>query len=243
MAPPRRPSVDCRPTSTYTFTVFAYNGQGCTASAPVRATPRAAPGQVVLQPGNVSGLEPHGDGMWDFRLLGVTIPSGSADVDSVVYRLSGGTTDGSESTLPLSTGGFLTAGASHYGNDISVQVKACRQYTEVRLCSPDWSPAYALGKPVEHPAQRPGGHRDQAPADGPRSRTGILGVDGGPAVGAPGYDSVSYTCGSADTSPDDQLCEVVGEGLLGAAYADLVVTVSANGTTFTRTFTWADAPH
>jgi len=62
-------------------------------------------------------------------------------------------------------------------------------------------------------------------------------------VGAPGYDAVTYTCGPDDVTPDDQLCEVVGGGLLGATYPDLVVTVAANGTTYQRTFTWADTPH
>ena len=142
----------------------------------------------------------------------MTIPSGSADVDSVVYRLSGGTTDGSESTLPLSTGGFLTAGASHYGNDISVEVKACRQYTEVRLCSPEWSPAYALGKPVSIQLSGLVAIETKPPLTALDPGQGYWAWTGGPAAGAPGYDSVSYTCGPADTSPDDQLCEVVGEG-------------------------------
>lgn len=230
------------PNVDYTFTVFAYNGQGCTASASVHATPRAAPGQVVLQPADVSGLVDRGDGSWDFRLVGASIPSGSADVDSVIYRLSGGSTDGSESTaVPL--GSFLTAGTSHYGNAVAVEVKACRQYPEVRLCSSDWSPAYALGKPVTIQLSGLVAVQTKPPLTALDPGEGYWAWTGGPIAGNPGYDSASYTCGAADTSPTDQVCEVVGGGLLGADYPDLVVTVGANGTTYTRTFTWAEAPH
>jgi len=230
------------PNVDYTFTVFAYNGQGCTASASVVATPRAAPGQVVLQAADVSGLVDRGDGTWDFRLLGASIPSGSADVDSVVYRLSGGTTDGSESS-PVPLGSYLTAGTSHYGNVISVEVKACKQYPEVRLCSPDWSPAYGLGKPVSIQLSGLVAIETKPPLTALDPGQGYWAWTGGPAAGSPGYDAVSYTCGPDDTSPSDQVCEVVGGGLLGASYPDLVVTVQANGTSYTRTFSWAEAPH
>jgi hypothetical protein len=36
---------------------------------------------------------------------------------------------------------------------------------------------------------------------------------------------------------------VVGGGLLGDQYADLVVGVTANGQSYTRTYNWADTPH
>ncbi|TPX03526.1 fibronectin type III domain-containing protein, partial [Schumannella luteola] len=131
--------------TTYTFTVYAYNGQGCTVSGSVTATPRAAPGDVAGI-GLVGPLS-SGTGTWDFRLTGFTIPSGSSDVDGFQYRLSGGTTDGSEySGTPGA--GFLTANGTQYGNSISVQVKACKQYPEVRLCSPNWSPVIGVGVPV-----------------------------------------------------------------------------------------------
>ena len=53
---------------TYKFTVFAYNGQGCTSSPEVEATPREAPGTVESV--NVVGPVDRGDGVWDFRLEG-----------------------------------------------------------------------------------------------------------------------------------------------------------------------------
>lgn len=229
------------PNVEYTFTVFAYNGQGCTASASVRAIPRAAPGQVVLQAGDVSALVDRGDGVWDFRLLGVTIPSGSADIDSVVYRLSGGTTDSSESA-PVPLGSFLTSGLSHYGNAVSVEVKACKQY-EVRLCSAEWSPVFALGKPVNIQMSGLVAVETKPPLTALDPGEGYWAWTGGPVAGEPGYDAISFTCGPADLSPADQVCEVVGGGLLGGDYPDLVVTVTANGTNYTRTFTWAQTPH
>src|SRR5690606_6439939 len=133
------------PNTSYNFTVYAYNGQGCTASATVTATPRAAPG--VVDGINVAGPLPSGQGTWDFRLNAVTISSGSADVDGFQYRLAGGTTAGTEySGTPGE--GFLTADGTQYGNLLTVQVKACKQYPEVRLCSPDWSSPFPLGRAV-----------------------------------------------------------------------------------------------
>jgi hypothetical protein len=63
------------------------------------------------------------------------------------------------------------------------------------------------------------------------------------AGGAPGYDAVSITCGVDDDPATTTQCEVVGGGLLGDQYADLVVGVTANGQSYTRTYNWADTPH
>ncbi|AYF98832.1 Ig-like domain-containing protein [Protaetiibacter intestinalis] len=227
------------PNTSYTLTVYAYNGQGCTASAPVTATPRAAPGKVVLQSGDVTGLVASGTGTWDFQLNGLHIPEGSADVDSFVYRLSGGTTDTSASA-PTPFGAFLTAGTSHYGNQVSVEVKACRQYTEVLLCSQEWSDPVVLGRAVR--IQLDGLQAvETAPPMllPPAPGTGYWSWTGGPVVGAPGYDTVSFGCGPDDDTSTPQ-CEVVGGGLTGDAYPDLVVTVSSDGADYTRTYSWTD---
>ncbi|WP_246139963.1 Ig-like domain-containing protein [Protaetiibacter larvae] len=225
------------PNTSYTFTVYAYNGQGCTASTPVTAIPRSAPGNVDAI--TTAALDWHGDFQWDYRLLGVAISSGSADVDSFVYRLSGGTTDTTPSAaVPL--GSFLTAGATHYGNVVSVEVKACRQYPEVLLCSPDWSAPVELGRPVHIALAGLQKVITQDPVPLLSPGTGYYSWTGAPAVAAPGvagYDSVSISCG-ADDDPATPQCEVVGSGLLGADYPDLVVTVTANGDSYTRSFAW-----
>jgi hypothetical protein len=109
------------PNTSYSFTVYAYNGQGCTASATVTATPRAAPGTVTGI--DVTTAIASGAGTWDYRLTGLTIASGSADVDGFQYRLAGGTTSGSEYSGVPGTG-FLTADGTQYGNAVTVQLKA-----------------------------------------------------------------------------------------------------------------------
>lgn len=256
VSPPNGPNVQTLPSSatsttfaglspntSYNFTVYAYNGQGCTASATITATPRAAPGTVSGI--NYTGPMPSGEGTWDFRLNSVTITSGSTDVDGFQYRLAGGTTAGSEYAGTPGVG-FLTAEGTQYGNVVTVQVKACKQYPEVRLCSPDWSSPFPLGRPVS--IQLAGLQAVQVTAPEllpPTPGTGYWTWTGQPvpaAGGDPGYDSVSITCGP-DDDPATPQCEVVGGGLLGDQYADLVVVVTSDGQSYTRTYNWADTPH
>ncbi len=229
------------PDQSYSFTVYAYNGQGCTASGTVTAIPRAQPGTVVGAA--IDAPVARDGGYWDFRLTGVTLSGGSSP-DSFMYRLSGGTTDASQ-IGPVAFGTFLTSGTSHYGNDVSVEVKACRQF-EVMLCSENWSAPIHVGRPVSVQLSGLQAIETQPPLTaldpgrGYWTWTGAPGLVGG---GGPGYDSVSITCGADDDPATLTQCEVVGQGILGADYPDLVVTVGANGTSYTRTFTWVGTPH
>ncbi len=228
------------PDETYNFTVYAYNGQGCTASGTVTAIPRAQPGTVVSVA--VDAPTARDGGYWDFRLTSLTTSGGSSP-DSFVYRLSGGTTDTTQyGPVPFNT--FLTSGVTHYGNDVSVEVKACRQY-EVLLCSENWSTPFHLGRPVSIQMSGLQAIVTKPPLTLLDPGEGYWTWTGAPAVadGGPGYDSVSITCGPADDPGTPTQCEVVGAGLLGADYPDLVVTVGANGTTYTRTYNWASTPH
>ncbi|WP_262406241.1 Ig-like domain-containing protein [Protaetiibacter sp. SSC-01] len=228
------------PDQTYSFTVYAYNGQGCTASGTVTAIPRAQPGPVVDIAYDPAA--PRDGGYWDYRLTGVTTSGGSSP-DSFIYRLTGGTTDASQ-IGPVDFNTYLTSGVTHYGNDISVEVKACRHY-EVLLCSENWSAPFHLGRAIS--IQLGGLQAIETkppltaldPGEGYWTWTAAPGLAGG----GPGYDSVSIACGPSDDPGTPNQCEVIGGGLLGADYPDLVVTVGANGTTYTRTYNWAGAPH
>ena len=220
------------PNQPYSMIVYAYNGQGCSASTEVPVTPRAAPGTVSSV--SVAGPIQTGTGTWDFRLDGYAIGSGSTDADTFVYRLIGGTTDQSE-IGPVGLGRFLTTGnGSHYGNAVAVQVKACRSYPEAVLCSPNWSPSFALGVPIDN--STPGGLQSvETGNDGLLDSTGYW--TWGSLPSGPGYDGVTVTCGPDDDAATTTQCEVRG-GIFGANFPDLVVTISANGTTYTREYAW-----
>lgn len=228
--------------TTYTFTVYAYNGQGCTSSGSVTATPRAAPGNVVGV--GLTGPLANGAGAWDYRLLGFNIPSGSSDVDGYQYRLGGGSTDGSEYSGVLGAG-FLTAGGTQYGNTVTLQVKACKQYPEVRLCSPDWSTPTTIGTPVKIDLTGLQAVETVPPLTALSPGQGSWIWTGGPGLvsGGVGYDAVSYNCGGSDLPDTTRQCDVVGGGVLGNDYPSLTVSVTANGNIYTRSYNWADTPH
>src|SRR5690606_15574409 len=112
--------------------------------------------------------------------------------------LAGGTTAGTEySGTPGE--GFLTADGTQYGNLLTVQVKACKQYPEVRLCSPDWSSPFPLGRAVS--IQLAGLQAIEVTPPQvlpPAGGTGYWGWTGPPPLasgGTPGYDSVTIACG------------------------------------------------
>ena len=221
------------PNKTYSMIVYAYNGQGCVASTEVPVTPRAAPGTVTAV--STAGPVQTSPSTWDFRLDGFTIGSGSTDADTFQYRLSGGDTDQSV-TGPVSPGTILTTGnGSHYGNALSVQVKACKAYPEGTLCGPAWSNTFSLGG-VAVSNSTPGGLQSVVtPSDE------LLGASGywswGSLPSGSGYAGVSATCGSHDDASTPNQCEVDG-GLLGLNFPDLVVTITANGTTYSRSYNW-----
>ncbi|HEV7741597.1 MAG TPA: Ig-like domain-containing protein [Pseudolysinimonas sp.] len=221
------------PNQTYSMIVYAYNGQGCVASTAVPVTPRAAPGNVTAV--STSGPLQSSPSTWDFRLDGFTIGSGSTDADTFLYRLIGGDTDQS-AVGPVNPGTLLTTGnGSHYGNSLSVQVRACQAYPEAVLCSPSWSPAFSLGG-VAVNNSIPGGLQSVVTQD-----DGVLDSTGywswGSLPSGAGYAAVTASCGPDDDPSTPNQCEVHG-GLLGTDFPDLSVTITANGTTYTREYAW-----
>lgn len=221
------------PNKTYQMVVFAYNGQGCVASTAVPVTPRAAPGIVTAV--STAGPVSSSPSTWDFRLDGFAIGSGSTDADRFQYRLVGGSTDQSASDVVAPGTLLQTGNGSHYGNVLSVQVKACKAYPEATLCSPNWSASFPLGGvAVENSV--PGGLQSVVTEDG-----GLLDARGywswGSLPSGPGYTSVSVTCGPDDDPATPNQCEVSG-GLLGLNWPDLRVSIAANGTTYARDYAW-----
>ncbi|HEY4225225.1 MAG TPA: Ig-like domain-containing protein [Pseudolysinimonas sp.] len=238
--PPGAKPVDAGSTSTsfgglaanqqYSITVYAYNGQGCTASPEVQVTPRAMPGTVTA----ISAPDPvpSGDGTWDYRVDDFTIAAGSADADMIEYRyVSGaeGSVHGPAAT-PLVLG---TNDSSQYGHPVGVQVKACKTY-ETTLCSADWSQTFLLGTPVNNSV--PGGLT--------ATSTGLLSGQwtwGSAPSGS--YDAIQYSCDGGNTWTDiaagaPGTCQTVG--LAGSA--PLMFRIQADGVSggFVRSYQWGD---
>ncbi len=206
--------------TAYRVVVYAYNGQGCTASVQLTATPRERPPAITAI--DVAGPVPNGEGRWDFRLNGVTVAGGA---DAVQYRLIGDGVDTAESA-PTTVPTFLTVGTSHYGRALQVEARACRQYEQL-LCGP-WSTPFAVGVAVRidvQPTITPIGEerkdRSVAITWNPIALDGYTEVEqvclGGDPIDYPTASSCQITAGP----PDDPR---------------LVITVTANGLTYIREY-------
>jgi hypothetical protein len=227
------------PNTPYSLVVWAFNGMGCATSSLVTATPRTPPGPVTAI--SVVGPISNGTNTWDFRLDGYTIGSGSTDSDKFEYRLVGGSV-ASEIGGPLSAGNFLTTtNGSQYGQDVSVQVKACQQWPEVLLCSDNWSVPFHLGVPVQNGDA--GVTFSHDPYTGTLTPTqGAWSWSSWPASAPGSYTSVTYSCGQGSrtiSSPDGSgECDVQDTGLLVHQFNDLTMTINANGSQYVRTYVW-----
>lgn len=211
--------------TTYRVVVYAYNGQGCTASAEVTATPRPRPTAVTSI--TTTGPEQTDTGRWNFRLTGVSTAGGDT-VDLVQYQLVDSTTLApigsvtAAAALPV----LLTADGQHYGRNLAVEVRGCRQYEEL-LCGA-WSSPIAVGVAVR--------------IDPPVSITDT----GGPPddriveitwtpMDAAAYSSVTYECtgGTVQGDPGTSPCTLV------SAPPDdprLVITVTVGSLTYIREY-------
>ena len=217
---------------TYSITVYAYNGQGCTASPEVQVTPRATPGTVtdITKSGPLSS----GDGTWDYRIDGFTIASGSADADMFLYEYTSGAEGSVHGPIDPGTGDLLTTDESQYGHVVSVAVKACKQYKEGTLCSADWSAPFTLGTPVNN----------SVPGALTATPNGSFSGDWSWGSSPTGdYDSMQYSCDKGATWTDIAFgaggtCHV--NGLL--TKADLQFRIQADGVLggFVRSYSWND---
>jgi hypothetical protein len=126
------------------------------------------------------------------------------------------------------------ADGQQYGNDISVQARACRSYDSVPVCQTEWSAPQPLGVPVNPEIRDLVFVRDGDLLTGSGTFTWV-----GWPTGA--YAGVEYACGPdaggtffpADTSQSGSCHAEVG--LLQTAH--LTIRVIANGTTYDFTYT------
>jgi hypothetical protein len=172
--------------------------------------------------------------VFDFQLLGGSIDAEPLTSDySIIYRLIGPSVPASESgRVPL--GSFLDTDGLQYGQDIGVQVRACRTWDSVPLCQSSWSETFPLGTPVD---PRVTGQLTFVPDDGLLSNSGTFQWDGLPV----GYTLVEYACGAPPR-------EFFPAGTATTCHADasllddpqLIIRVSANGTTYSKTYNASD---
>ncbi|HEX4442169.1 MAG TPA: tandem-95 repeat protein [Galbitalea sp.] len=227
----------------YDFIVFATNAMGCGTSDIVSLTPHPTPGTVTAI--DSSGPSANGTNIWDFRIAGLTI-GGSGDstaYNAFEYQLSGGSVDGSVyGPLDLTSAQFLTTtNNSEYGNDISVQVKACEKYGDATECSDNWSGPFHLGVPVEN-NDLPGLSFSHDPFNliGP-AVDGTWTWSSGLPMGA--YSSITYNCGNgAQTLDPDSAgsCATTETNAISENFPPLTITITANGHKYVRTYVWTD---
>jgi hypothetical protein len=223
----------------YDFIVFAFNAMGCGTSDIVSLTPHPTPGDVTSI--SKSGPSTDATNLWDFRLNGVSIGSGSTATNAFQYQLSGGSVDGSTYGT-VAYGSFITTtNNSQYGNNITIQVKACEIYSDSTVCSADWSPGFVLGVPVantdlpglafSHPDFNPGG-----PAvDGTWTWTAGL------PLGS--YDTITYDCGNGAQTLDPGSagsCTASETSTNSQDFPPLTISIGANGHHYVRTYDWND---
>jgi hypothetical protein len=225
------------PNQTYSMTVFAYNGQGCTASPQVQVTPRQAPGTVtdIAQTGPSSS----GSGTWDYGISGLTVDagSGSTDYTSYQYRYVAGAEGSAHGPVAMNTL-LSTADNSQYGNPVAVQVKACNDYgSGPVLCSQNWSASFALGVPVNNSV--PGGL--SFTVDPTQPLGGGTWSWGSSPSGS--YDSMQFSCDNGTTWTDLSF-GAGGTCSTGLAPVNLQIRIQADQVNggFVRSYSYTDYP-
>jgi hypothetical protein len=206
--------------SSYSVLVLASNSIGCTPSSPVVA--RTSPGVVTA----ITTTGPTQNGQtFDFELTGASIGSAGLGSDyTFFYRLSGGSVPATQYG-PIAYGGLLTAEGQQYGQDISVQVRACRAVGNGGpVCQSQWSASFGLGTPVDPRV----GTVTYTPASGLASE----GTFTWPTWPSGTYEEIEYDCAGpparafliADTTQGGS-CQVPP----GTASPTLTIRVVANG--------------
>jgi large repetitive protein len=226
----------------YRFVVYAFNGQGCTASSEVRATPRSAPGTVTSI--DASAPQPNGEGRWDIQLRSVTTSTGPAG--SVRYRLVIDGAPASDSAL-VTVPTFLTAAnGAHYGRALGVQVQACERY-ETLLCS-EWSAVFPIGtavridaRPVFTTADPPPGEEPSpeptapgSPSPPPPSSSEVT-ITWNPVSGS-AYTAVKSVCLGGTVTRLDLSVATCTLTVSGSSTASLQITVTVGAVNYVRTY-------
>lgn len=221
------------PNGTYSLMVFAYNGQGCSASPAVVAH---------TKPGVITGLTfaiVQNGANYDVAITGGSMGGAALTSDySIYYVLGGGSTVGGERG-PLTVGTPLTADDSQYGQQLTVQARACRSYDSGLLCQDSQSAVFSTGLVPVNP-NATGVHFTR---DDPTSLIDFGGTFSWTGMPAGSYTAVDVACdpspggGTFTSASSVTTCHSAG-GLL--SYPNLTVRVTANNATYTTTYNGND---
>jgi hypothetical protein len=213
------------PNHSYSFIVYAYNGQGCTPAAVVTATPRQAP--TMATHANISAsLVGNGSGLWDFNLDSLAYTPGSGGANTVVsYRIVGDNGVVESGSLPGTSGVLVGASGQHYGTNLTLVIdRICEIYPGgSRVCTPQ---GQSYSQPLGVAASTViSGLNYDAP-----SRTFTW--TGWPTGS---YDAVTYSCGAAPL-PMPVVGQTASCVVPATAPETLTITVSANGHPYTQNY-------
>ena len=215
--------------ATYTLVVFAYNGQGCTASTTVIAhTPPPVISTIAFAGPSLNGQ------VYDFVYTGGSAGGATlGSADSIYYRLNGGTEYG-----PVSLNGFIAAEAGQFGQTVSITARACHAFGDgTTVCQQTASAPQTLGVPVDARAVGVAYTYDEPDALLRLNPSGTFSWLGAPS--GPGYSGVQIACGG--TPPASTFTDI---GSSTTCHADaslledpyLTIRVLANGTFYDTTY-------
>ena len=208
--------------TTYNFIVYAYNAQGCTASAVATAIPRMTPSP----PANATASVPGGTtttGTFDM-VVSIQPPGGSqgGGTLSYQYELIGSNYSTPATTVPANN--VLSGGPLSYGQQATLMLRTVETYPDGTTESSGWATFTPDAVPVS--TQLSGLTFD--PTADQFSWTGW-------PLGS--YRSVDYDCGGGNgTMPTTTGATLQCPLPAGDTSGDLVVTVHANGTFYQESY-------
>ncbi|MGN6428320.1 MAG: Ig-like domain-containing protein [Leifsonia sp.] len=211
-----------QPNQRYTFVVYAYNGQGCTASSLISATQRQKPGSVrdVAITGPVQNLGRY----WDFQ-ASVDYQAGSGSSPVVNYQLVGDNGVVENGQLGGTSGLVAAGNGAHYGTGLTLRITSiCETYPDgAQLCT-DQTFSKRMGVAVDTAID---GQRYDAAT---RTFTWTSWPTGD------GYTRVTFDCGAGevDMPPAGSTAACIAPP--GAEPPILRVRVYANGDTYTAPY-------
>jgi hypothetical protein len=214
---------------TYNFVVYAYNGQGCTASAVVSATQRLQPGSV--RDVAITGPTPSSGNTWDYQAA-VNYQNGSGSSPVISYQLLSGGSVVDSGQLSGVSGALTGSGGAHYGMPLTLSITSiCETYPDgSQLCSQQGF-SKPMGVAVDSAI---GGQRYDQPT---RTFTWTSWPTGS------GYTRVTYSCEAGtefDMPPAGQTAVCVAPP--GGGQPTLTVTVYANGDTYSTAYPASGMP-